>query len=461
MKKAAVALLGAGLVFLMGCEPLMVSHSETTPPAATAKPSATAAKLATTAQISTSTPEQTALRTATAAASPAPSATSGSGAELYQVRCDTPPTLYNGTLPTSKALGKLTNGENVQVDQFEGAFAHVSEINGKRTGYVLSGYLVSMERDPFLAGLEIVKVSEQYTYGQMMTDLKKLAARYPAKLRLESAGKSLEGRDIAVALLGNPNAAHHVLVQCSIHARENMATLLVMAQLEYCLKYGDAAYGSSTVGQWLNDVCIHVLPMTNPDGVTISQQAMMTSKLEQIYKQDIKHKYTNLSPADYLKAWKANAAGVDINRNFPSGWLTLDSRATPSSSNYKGALPTNQPETRALADYTVRYAFDATISYHATGGRLYWQYGSNKQVNSKSYDLALAVRACTQYQLQDSTDKLDAGGYKDWVMDSLGIPSLTIEIGSRDCPLPLDEFDTIWQRNRNVLAAVARWVKEK
>jgi g-D-glutamyl-meso-diaminopimelate peptidase len=198
--------------------------------------------------------------------------------------------------------------------------------------------------------------------------------------------------------------------------------------------------------------------MANPDGVTISQTQKMTNPLKAIYEQDKARGLTDLSQKDYLKTWKANALGVDINRNFPSGWESLDSPDGPSSYRYRGSAPGDQPETKALMAYTQSHSFSATVSYHATGSDLYWQYGTNQAVNSQSYSLASALQAFTKYTVTDA-EGLDSGGYKDWAMDALGIPSVTIEIGSRDCPLPLDEFSTVWARNLNVPAALAAWVK--
>jgi g-D-glutamyl-meso-diaminopimelate peptidase len=107
----------------------------------------------------------------------------------------------------------------------------------------------------------------------------------------------------------------------------------------------------------------------------------------------------------------------------------------------------------------MRYDFDATISYHAYGSVLYWEYGGDQSVLDASRSLARAVRGVTRYPLAGAGG-LDAGGYKDWAMEKRSIPSVTIEIGTRECPLPQDEFHSIWERNRDVLPAIAAWVTE-
>ncbi len=375
----------------------------------------------------------------------------------YRVQCEESITVRAKPSPSAKSQGRLQNGAVVNVSGFDGPFAKI-ESDGGLQGYVLCGYLSPVNKDSSLSSLKIVKPIEEYSYDQMMEDLQALEKKFPRQLRLKSAGKSGEGREIPVAVLGNVEAKHHVLVQAAIHGREHVTALLVMAQLEYFLQNPEAAFAGGTMGGWPDGICLHIIPMSNPDGVAISQKGVMTGVLRTIYESDLARGLTDLDSSEYLVQWKANGVGVDINRNFPTGWQGLNSPDGPSSTRYKGHAAADQPETQALMEYTKQYRFVATVSYHATGSCVYWQYGDKKAVNEKSKGLAQAVSACTQYPLEGS-DELDAGGYKDWAMDDRGIPSVTIEVGSRPCPLPLLEFATVWARNRDVLAAVARWVQ--
>ena len=41
----------------------------------------------------------------------------------------------------------------------------------------------------------------------------------------------------------------------------------------------------------------------------------------------------------YARTWKANAAGVDLNRNFDAGWELLDGRSAPSAEGWRGSAP--------------------------------------------------------------------------------------------------------------------------
>ncbi len=377
--------------------------------------------------------------------------------DLYTVLADEFISLRKDASSASERIAQIPAGAQVKVLAFDGAFAQV-ESGGER-GYVLSGYVAPADKAAHMKSLAIVKPTAGYAPHKVGEDLAALAAQYPGKMRIASAGKSLGGRDIPVALLGSPSASRHILIQAGIHGREHMTALLAVAQIEDMLARPDATRGGKTYAQLLDEVCFHILPMVNPDGAAISQSAKATPALTAIYQSDVATGRFTGSIESYLRGWKANAAGVDINRNFNAGWANLNSAPGPSASHYKGETAHDQPETRALADYTKRYDFDATLSYHAYGSMLYWEYGSDQSVLDASRSLARAVRAVTRYPLAGSGG-VDAGGYKDWAMEMRSIPSLTIEVGTRECPLPLDEFYSIWERNRDVLPAVALWVLE-
>lgn len=56
---------------------------------------------------------------------------------------------------------------------------------------------------------------------------------------------------------------------------------------------------------------------------------------------------------------------------------------------------------------------------------------------------------------------MDGAGYKDWVMDALEIPSVTIEIGCEMAPLNENEIYSIFARNYRVLPEIARWIQRQ
>ncbi len=276
-----------------------------------------------------------------------------------------------------------------------------------------------------------------------------MQVQYPDIVSLGTIGASSMGREIPVLRIGSENSKYHILIQGAVHGREYMTAWLLMAMGEYWLGHDILSYA---------DVCYHIIPMVNPDGVVISQTQSLTDAQYTVYLSDREAGYTEDSEKIYAALWKANGLGTDINRNFPSGWEEIDDRKTPSSQKYRGEAPFSSPEASALRDYTLRYDFDATISYHASGSLIYYEYGTNRGVNVESESLASAVQTICGYTLESGEDT-DGAGYKDWAMDALGIPSLTIEIGCEEAPLAEREMASVFVRNYRLLPALARWLE--
>lgn len=348
----------------------------------------------------------------------------------------------------TEVLAKIPAGATVILQSWDGRYAKVSY--GDKEGYVLSSYI--KPEDPSYLGnsLSVVAWDPTYTYEQMQTDIAQMEQTYPNVLSVTTVGTSELGREVPVLRIGQENARYHVLFQGAIHGREHMTAWLLMALADYWLAHDIQSYG---------DVCYHIIPMVNPDGVTISQTGTLTPQQESIYQNDKENGYTSLSKSEYATVWKANGLGTDLNRNFPSGWESVTARDAASSEKYRGTNPFSAVETQYLRDYTLKYAFDATISYHASGSLIYYEYGSNESQNAASKSLAEAVKMVTGYPLEGS-GSVDGAGYKDWVIDVLEIPSLTIEIGCEGTPLAQRELYSIFVRNRSVLPEVARWVQD-
>ena len=317
-------------------------------------------------------------------------------------------------------------------------------------GYVAGQYIRPADDSFYDDCLELISLRNDYSYTDMLRDLRILADTYPESARIRVMGYSEQGRILPVLLLGDPQAKYQVLVQGSMHAREYFNTNLLMALSEYWLSRGMAG---------LEDVCFHIVPMVNPDGVVLCQSGVLTATQEPIYWEDHIRGRTTLTGSLYVNDWKANALGIDLNRNFPAGWEAIKVPITPSSERYKGTQPLDAKEARALADYTLAQHWDVTLSYHSTGCVLYYEFGTN-QANKLSKDLALAVSAVTGYTLEPSYT-VEGGGYKDWALDTLGIPSLTIETGCSYTPLAQREVWSIFTRNLQVFSTVAQWVKQR
>lgn len=308
---------------------------------------------------------------------------------------------------------------------------------------------------------------EKYSYETMVSDLEKLQARYGSeRLQINVIGTSLDGRNLYEAVLGNPNAGKHILIHAGIHAREYMTPLLVMKQLEYGLEFYDrGSYAGQPLSVILQQVAVHFVPMANPDGTALSQfgiEAIRSEELrqaiQQCYADDTAQGRTSAAFDRYLIYWKANARGVDLNHNFPANWDLTGSSPNPSYTTYKGTEPFSEPESQALERLVNSRKWSATVSYHSMGNLIYWDYVGNR-VQQASGELTALLEVCTQYRAASSGNS--HGGFKDWTqIKEDPIPGVTIETGSVACPLPLSQYEDIWNRNKMVWALVARYAMD-
>ena len=368
--------------------------------------------------------------------------------ELWYANCQEYINLRTEPDNSAKVLKEIPVGGIVEFQEWHGRYAKVSY--GTTEGYVMSSYIAPVDGDYIENHVDTIEITEVYSYEQMLQDVQELCKKYPKLLEMEVIGTSEMGRDIPVIRFGKKDAKYHVLFQGAIHGREHMTAWTLMAMIDFWADEDLLAYG---------DVCYHIIPMSNPDGVVISQSAALDEYQTKIYNYDLKKGFTTEEKDTYAMLWKANALGVDINRNFPTGWEDLDNRNAPSAESYRGDVPFSSAEACVLRDYTYAYDFDATISYHSKGSFIYHGYGTGGETNRQSELLALAIEEVSGYYLMgDYSD--EAGGYKDWAVDELKIPSVTVEIGCQDSPLAEREMYSIFARNYRVLPAIARWLQE-
>lgn len=345
-------------------------------------------------------------------------------------------------------LAQIPKGGQMKLLKWTGVYAKVA-YQGKE-GYVAANYIKPGSETIFQSSLDEVEITATYSYEEMLKDAKALADAYPELITLGSIGTSELGRDIPVLRIGKEDAKYHVLIHGGIHAREHMTSWLMMALVDYWADNNISSYG---------DVCYHIIPMVNPDGVVLVQTKELTELQKSIYQSDLNAGYTSSSLNNYISSWKANGLGLDLNRNFPAGWESVVYHENPSSWRYKGEEPFTAAETIALRDYTLAYEFDVTISYHATGSLIYYAYGYKTGVNTLSKSLGYAVKEETGYPMYGWGGATDGAGYKDWAMEYLEIPSLTVEIGCASAPLAEREAYSILARNRDVLPAIAKWLQ--
>ena len=326
--------------------------------------------------------------------------------------------------------------------------------NLKTIGFILLMVMLfpnmAMAQNTEPAG-SIVDTSEHiYSYVEMMEDIGQLGIKYPDLIQISSIGTSLDNRMIFQIVMGNPNASKAIYVQCATHAREWMNTWIMMKSLEmYLENWNQVLPNGETYGQIFNDCCIYFVPMVNPDGVTISQFGVQAINNEHL------RNFCSIigRDGDFTK-WKANARGVDINRQYSVGWNSKIDREQPWSANYNGVAPFTEPEAVAVRNALEQRPFVAAITYHSMEGAIYWDLGQQGELRERTLALAAYCSSISGYRISDDCSALKGLDYN-YMIFAKGIPAVCIETGTVPCPLPYSQWNRLWNENQMMLVAVA------
>lgn len=288
---------------------------------------------------------------------------------------------------------------------------------------------------------KIVNTSDKkYSYSDMKVDLKKLEKAYGSILKVDIAGKSLDKRNLYYITLGNAKAKKTVYVETSVHAREYMNTKFMMKVIEdYCRGYDTKKYKGKKYSTIFNNVKLVIMPMVNPDGVTISQygpKKIRNAKLrENLYK---------IAGGVDFKIWKANARGIDINRNYAEGFDRGGAK-TPGHKQYAGKTPISEPETKAQVSVVEKVKPDVVICYHQAGEVMY--HLNHTKLSNMLYSMTHYTHIISgQTHYGTFSDYLDAGN----------ILNCTLETGLTPAPVKNSMYKKIYKTNKDVLVAVAK-----
>lgn len=234
-----------------------------------------------------------------------------------------------------------------------------------------------------------------------------------------------------------------------------------MDMVEYYLRgYNTKAYKGKLFSDHFDGFQVHIVPMLNPDGVTISQfgakglkNPQLRKNVSVMYKNAVAYGYTDHTEARYYERWKANAHGVDINHNFNGKWGMAEEYKCASAWGYKGKTPESEAESRAIVKLIDSLSDPVTvISYHATGSVVWWDYAQQGSFRSRCYDEAAIISNMTGYKLTPY-DKTSCAGLCDRIIARGGgktVPIL-IEIGKGECPLDISEYPEIFRKNYRLL----------
>lgn len=299
--------------------------------------------------------------------------------------------------------------------------------------------------------MSIISTNVNYTFNVLKVDLYNLLRTFNF-LQVTTIGYSVLGNEIYAVKIGN--GKNQVFYSASYHANEWITSIVLMKFIEdFCNAYVNNSniynYSARSI---FNDTTIYLVPMVNPDGVNLVSGFYKSNSLPYIQANAISKNYPNIRFPD---GWKANIRGVDLNLQFPANWEKAkeikysQGFTSPAPKDFVGYGPLTEPEVLAIYNFTLQHNFRLILAYHSQGEVIYWKYLD--YLPAESYFIGQQFANSSGYSLDLTPPESAFAGYKDWFIQNYNRPGYTIEVGLGENPLPLSQFNRIYNDNIGIL----------
>lgn len=242
------------------------------------------------------------------------------------------------------------------------------------------------------------------SFNEIETFLKKIAKDYPHIAKLESIGKSVDGKDLWVLKLsdnvGTDEKEPEFKYISSMHGDEITGRELMQFLIQDLVE----GYGKDKrITDLINNTELYIMPSMNPDGSERKQ--------------------------------RANANGYDLNRNFPN-W-------NERVSSVKG----RQPETIAVMDFQASRQFSLSANFHGGAVVVNYPWDSTRTrhpLDSLLQDLSIrySYENAPMYRSREFKDGITngadwyvvQGGMQDWSYVFHNDLQVTVELSNAKWP---------------------------
>ncbi|WP_078595368.1 M14 family metallopeptidase [Evansella clarkii] len=291
----------------------------------------------------------------------------------------------------------------------------------------------------------VVSGNRNYDSQALVNELRQLAQIYPF-IGTSVFGSSVMGKNLFEVTVGNgPKRVH---VNASFHAIEWITTPVLMTQLnDYLLALtNEQPVRGLYLNRFYNEAQLSVVPMVNPDGVDL---VLNGPPAEEPFRSSVIS--INGGSLDF-STWKANIRGVDLNNQFPAMWEEERARKeiySPAPFDYPGESPLSEPEAVAIAGLTRNREFHRVSAYHTQGKVIFWGYQGLEPPESRTIvNEFYRVSGYRPIQYVESF-----AGYKDWFIQEWRRPGFTVELGRGVNPLPITQFDEMYEETLGIFLA--------
>jgi len=250
-----------------------------------------------------------------------------------------------------------------------------------------------------------------HTFSEVAVELHALASAHPELARVESIGRSVQGRDLwAIEISDNvaQNEAEPVAIFLGgHHAREWIAVDVPFLLAKHLL---ENYVSDAQISERVNAAEIWIVPLVNPDG----------------------HQYSVTTDRLWRKNRRDNGDGtfgVDLNRNYAYQWGGNGSSGDTFSEIYRGSAPFSEPETQALRDFLLAKKPRALITYHNFSQLILYPWGytddpvpDEAALHAQAVAMANQIRAVhgVSYTPEQGSDLyLASGETTDWLYSEI------------------------------------------
>uniref|UniRef100_A0A6P7FUX0 Carboxypeptidase D n=1 Tax=Diabrotica virgifera virgifera TaxID=50390 RepID=A0A6P7FUX0_DIAVI len=334
---------------------------------------------------------------------------------------------------------------NVTVEEGKTVIQHFElKLHTPQSDNYMSPDTVNSTSDKYGFMIPDDKIFKHHHYDEMIKFMESYNNTYSSFTRMHSIGKTVQGRDLMVFVIGN-TPDHHVAGKpdfkyiANIHGNEVVGRELLLYLIKYiCERYG----ADERITKLVNTTRIHILPSMNPDGYEIAKEGDGSSLVG-----------------------RNNANDFDLNRNFPDQYGENQYNRDP------------QPETKAVMNWVLSEPFVLSANLH--NGALVANYPFDDTPNNTALEnvspddklfkhLASTYAnahktmhngvACPMFPNETFTGGITngakwysiTGGMQDWNYLVAGCMEVTLEIGCYKYPHAKD-MPQYWLDNKEAL----------
>ena len=267
---------------------------------------------------------------------------------------------------------------------------------------------------------------DYHNYEQLKAKLEEVAQQNPALVSLNSAGRSIQGRELFYVKVSDnafvDESEPNLLYIANMHGDETVGRELMIFLLDYLIEGYKA--GDQRIKNIVDNAQVFIMPSMNPDG------------------------FENNS--------RENANDDDLNRDFP------DFTSNPNDDTAGKAK-----ETASVMDLHKKYLFHSALSFHGGSAvfNIPWDTKSNKNAQDKFGDDPVMYAMGREYAESNSSMihggfnggltygyewyEVD-GGMQDWACYYRDSIHATVELSEVKWP-PAADLEEYWTENKDAL----------